>query len=58
MANPLLKYPVLWRMKRFYLAHSTPEFLAPAVRELGFVLQNTPKLREVSRQVCDKEEGP
>ena len=25
----------LWRMKRFYLAHGAPEFLAQAVREVN-----------------------
>ena len=44
----------MWRMKQFYLAHSTPEFLAQAVRELGPVPQNTPEsefLAQVVREL-------
>ena len=44
----------MWRMKQFYLAHSTPEFLAQAVRELGPVPQSTPEpefLAQVVREL-------
>ncbi|MDD4101710.1 MAG: PDDEXK nuclease domain-containing protein [Kiritimatiellae bacterium] len=44
----------LWRMKQLYLAYTSPEFLAQAVRELGHVPQDTPEpefLAQVVREL-------
>ncbi len=41
----------LWRMKQFYLAHTTPEFLSQAVRELGGRLRAGTGFQKLSQAV-------
>ncbi|WP_165231609.1 PDDEXK nuclease domain-containing protein [Aquisphaera insulae] len=40
----------LWRMRQFYLAHSSPEFLSQAVRELGIEVDDE-KLSQAVREL-------
>jgi len=40
----------LWRMKQFYLAHTSPEFLAQAVRELELQVPGPKKLPQPVRE--------
>jgi len=41
----------LWRMKQFYLAHSSPEFLAQAAREFKPVPKGTPAVEFLAQAV-------
>jgi predicted nuclease of restriction endonuclease-like (RecB) superfamily len=41
----------LWRMKQFYLSHTSPEFLSQAVRDLKLVEIGTDKLTRPAREI-------
>jgi predicted nuclease of restriction endonuclease-like (RecB) superfamily len=43
--------PNLWRMKQLYLAHTSPEFLSQAVREIGPAPEGTPPPDFLSQRV-------